>query len=75
MSRQFSEKRTKFYTLTVALAFALDQLKEGLIPTLFVISCQNYERFNGMVMDNEAYSAYPNEAEVLLTDGCDMYVL
>ena len=26
-------------------------------------------------MDNEAYSSYPSEAEVLLTDGCDMFVL
>ena len=26
-------------------------------------------------MDHEGYSAYPSEAEVLLTDGCDMFVL
>ena len=26
-------------------------------------------------MDNEAYSSYPSEAEVLLTDGCDIFVL
>ena len=26
-------------------------------------------------MNNEAYSSYPSEAEVLLSDGCDMFVL
>lgn len=26
-------------------------------------------------MNNEAYSSYPQEAEVLLCDGCDMFVL
>ena len=28
-----------------------------------------------MTMNNEAYSAYPQEAEVLLCEGCDVYVL
>ena len=28
-----------------------------------------------MTMNNEAHSAYPGEAEVLLCDGCDMIVL
>ena len=26
-------------------------------------------------MNNEAYSAYPSEEEVLLCDGCDMFAL
>ena len=26
-------------------------------------------------MNNEAYSSYPSEAEVLLCDGCDVFVL
>ena len=26
-------------------------------------------------MNNEAYSAYPSEAEVLLSEGCAMFVL
>ena len=26
-------------------------------------------------MNNEAYTAYPSEAEVLLSEGCKMYVL
>ena len=26
-------------------------------------------------MNNEAYSAYPSEEEILLCDGCDMFAL
>lgn len=43
--------------------------------TLFVIGCRNYQLIFGMTVSNEAYSAYPSEAEVLLSDGCAVHVL
>ena len=49
--------------------------KQDTVSVLFVIGCQNYERINGVAMNNEAYSAYPCEEEILLCDGCDMFAL
>ena len=59
----------------VALGFALDEVKEDFIPVLFVIACQNYEAPWGIMMNNEAYTAYPEEGEFLLQEGCRVYVL
>ena len=60
----------------VALGFAIpDSIKDNQTPTLFVIACQNYVRITGLTMNNEAYTAYPSESEVLLTEGCDINVL
>ena len=59
----------------VALGFALDEVKEDFIPVLFVIACQNYNEPNGILMNNEAYTAYPEEGEFLLMEGCHVYVL
>ena len=60
----------------VALRFAFPQKpKEGHTPTLFVIAFKNYDFISAMTMNNEAYSAYPSEAEVLLCEGCPVYVL
>ena len=60
----------------VALGFAFpNKPKDGHTPTLFVIACRNYLGINGITMNNEAYSAYPSEAEVLLADGCFVDVL
>ena len=59
----------------VALGFALNEPKKDMKPTLFVISCQNYRKISGITMNNEAYSAYPSEAEVLLCEGCAVFVL
>ena len=50
-------------------------MKENQIPTLFVIACQNYSGIDGMTMNNEAYTAYPSESEVLLAEGCGIIVL
>lgn len=62
--------------LTVALNFAVPKvIQDQFTPTLFVIACRNYRGFNGMVMNNEAYSSYPSESEVLLMEGCDMWIL
>lgn len=59
----------------VGLKFAFDSKHELDIPTLFVIACQNFKRIQGMAMNNEAYSAYPSEAEVLLMEGCEVFIL
>ena len=42
---------------------------------LYVISCRNYFAPLGMMMNNEAYTAYPNEGELLLSEGCQVFVL
>ncbi len=61
--------------LKVALRFAIGNRKEDYISTLFVISCQNYCSPDGFRMNNEAYTAYPSEREILLRDGCPVFVL
>ena len=52
-----------------------DWIKDNQTPTLFVIACQNYIKISGLTTNNEAYTAYPSEAEVLLTEGCEINVL
>jgi len=52
-----------------------DWIKDNQTPTLFVIACANCYGIRGLTMNNEAYTAYPSESEVLLTEGCDIYVL
>ena len=52
-----------------------DWIKDNQTPTLFVIACGNFIRIEGLTMNNEAYTAYPSEAEVLLTEGCKINVL
>ena len=44
-------------------------------PTLFVISFRNYNSPDGMRMNNEAYTSYPGENEILLREGCEVFVL
>ena len=44
-------------------------------PVLFVISCQNYQAFPGFRLNNEAYTAYPYEEEILLSEGCHVTLL
>lgn len=48
---------------------------EDFVPTIFVFACRNYEKIQGMTMNSEAYSAYPSESEVLLCEGCEVFVL
>lgn len=45
------------------------------ISVLFVISCCNYVTPDCARSSNEAYTAYPREAGLLLTDGAVMRVL
>ena len=60
----------------VALGFAIpDSIKDNQSPTLFVIACQNYTFISGLTMNNEAYTAYPSEAEVLLCENYPIHVL
>ena len=60
----------------VALDFAMPEwIKDNQTPTLFVFACTNYTMITGMTMNNEAYTAYPSESEVLLCEGCKIYVL
>ena len=44
------------------------------IAVLFVICCRNYQSPAGIRMNNEAYTSYPSEKEVLLCEGCELYV-
>ena len=46
-----------------------------MIPVLFVMSCQNYESFSGLRLNNEAYTAYPYEQEIILAEGSEVIVL
>ena len=64
--------------ISVALnfAFPLDfQQKEDHVPTLFVISVKNGIRYMGVRMNNECYSAYPSENELVLKEGCPVQIL
>ena len=62
-------------SLNVALGFACDHPKDNHIATLFVIACQNFFSIRGVTMNNQALTAYPSEGEVLMMEGCLMYVL
>ena len=62
--------------LDVALGFAIgDSMKPNHFPVLIVISCKNYISPDGFAMNNIAYTAYPAENEIILSDGCLVKVL
>ena len=61
--------------MKVGLRFAFGKKADGFSPVLFVISCNNYMSPNGIYMNNKAYSAYPEEGELLLMEGCAVWVL
>lgn len=44
-------------------------------PVLFVLSCQNYMSSQGVRLNNEAFTSYPGDQEMLLRQGCRVYVL
>ena len=44
-------------------------------PVLFVIICQNYMSSQGVRLNNEAFTAYPGDQEMVLRQGCRVYVL
>lgn len=49
--------------------------EENMTPVLFVLSCLNYRGFNGVRLNSECYSLYPQEMEVMIADGSDVEVL
>ena len=61
--------------MQVAIGFALDKTKEDEQPVLFVIGCQNYRGPMGILMNNESFTSYPAEGEILLQEGCAVYIL
>ena len=63
------------HELRVALKFATGQNKPDMDSVLFVFCLQNCYRISGMNMNNEAYTAYSSEGELLLQEGNLMYVL
>ena len=62
-------------SLKVALTFALDDPKPDFTPVLFVTACQNFYAPKGIMMNNDLYSKYPDEYELLLQEGCKVWVL
>jgi len=44
-------------------------------PVIFVMSVRNQYAFHGIRIGNESYSAYPNEKQILMKEGCEVYVL
>lgn len=72
----FSGNNSCSKNLLVALKFAFSENRKPYhIPTVFVIGCRNFLGIQGMTMNNEAYTAYPSEAEVLLCDGTLMIIM
>ena len=61
--------------LKTALEFATKELKTDHDPVLFVLAFQNYMGISGMNMNNDAYSAFPSEGELLVAEGCSVFVL
>ena len=61
--------------MEVALSFALNNLKPDFIPVLFVFLNINYKNLQGFMMNNEAFTAYPSEGELLFMEGHSVVVL
>ena len=40
-----------------------------------MISIQNHQSFNGLRLNSECYSSYPNERELLFVEGGELEVL
>lgn len=61
--------------LKVALSFALKPgFTPDFTPVLFVTACQNFYAPKGIIMNNDLYSKYPEENELLLQEGCKVWV-
>ena len=61
--------------LKIALGFAAANPKPDHTSVLFVISCRNYFSPRGVRMNNEAYTSFPVESEILLMEGCEVYIV
>lgn len=73
-SVKFKSVTSMSRSLKVALTFAFNNRQEGFYPTLFVCSCSNYQGILGIAMNNQAYTAYPYEGEVVFMDGATVNV-
>lgn len=61
-------------SLRVALGFAFNDDDPDYMPVVFSIACSNYAGPLGVVMNSEAYTAYPQEGEVLFMEGATVNV-
>jgi len=59
----------------MGLDFAFGKLNSELTPVLFIFTIMNYEYYEGVRLNNEAFSSYPCEQEVLLAEGCRVYAV
>lgn len=50
-------------------------MEPGRKPVLFVIGILNHNGLNGMLINNSAYSAYPSEGELILSEGERVMIL
>ena len=62
-------------SLAVALGFATKNSKVGNEAVLFAITILNTDCSGYTQLDNEAFSSYPSEKEILLMEGRQIYVL
>ena len=69
---QSTTSTSEIYKMALNFAHSTDQDKE---IVLFVICINNYWYGNYFRMNSGQYSAHPNEKEVLLKEGANMYVL
>ena len=63
------------FDIKVACDFAFNDLSDAKIPVLFFYTIQNYDHFLGVRLNDEAFSAYPCEGEIVLMEGCIVYVV
>lgn len=63
--------------LSIGLDYAFKNSTNNLYDKsiLFVISCQNYDSFPGIRLNHKNYTLYPHEEEILLCEGCEVWVL
>ena len=59
----------------MGLDFAFGKLNSELTPVLFIFTIMNYLGYAGVRLNNEAFSSYPYEQEVLLMEGCGVYAV
>lgn len=60
---------------SVALGFALQGGISDKQPVIFLNVVHNYGFTGGVMMNSEAYSSYPHEAEILLYEGIEATIL
>lgn len=63
------------HDLKTGLKFAIKDKKPDFDAVLFVLTCQNYHGVRGINLNNEAYSAYPEEGEYFFLEGAPVFVI